>query len=55
MVNPLEPLLLQLARDFTDNKDLSDRLHKIWTVQRLGMSVLDYVCGNVSCAVCTDT
>jgi hypothetical protein len=35
MVNPLEPLLLQLARDFTDNRDLSDRLHKIWTVRRL--------------------
>ena len=32
MANPLEPLLLQLAKDFTDSQDLSDRLRKIWMV-----------------------
>jgi hypothetical protein len=30
---PLEPLLLQIARDFTDDVDLSDRIHKIFLVR----------------------
>jgi hypothetical protein len=30
--NPMEPLLMKLAREFTDNKDLSDRLSKLYKV-----------------------
>ena len=28
--NPLEPLLLKLAREFSDSEDLSRRLHKLY-------------------------
>ena len=28
--NPMEPLLIKLAREFTDNQDLSDRLLKLY-------------------------
>jgi hypothetical protein len=35
MKNPLEPLLLKLARDFSDDQDLSDRLHKLYQVRTL--------------------
>jgi hypothetical protein len=31
--NPMEPLLLKLAREFTDSQDLSDRLLKIYKVE----------------------
>ena len=30
--NPMEPLLLKLAREFTDSQDLSDRLLKLYKV-----------------------
>jgi hypothetical protein len=30
--NPMEPLLIKLARDFTDSQDLSDRLLKLYHV-----------------------
>ena len=30
--NPLEPLLLKIARDFSDDMDLSDRLHRLYEV-----------------------
>jgi hypothetical protein len=30
--NPMEPLLIKLAREFTDNQDLSDRLFKLYKV-----------------------
>ncbi len=30
--NPMEPLLIKLAREFTDNQDLSDRLLKLYKV-----------------------
>ena len=30
--SPLDPLLMQLARDFTDDQDLSDRLQKLYKV-----------------------
>ncbi len=30
--NPMEPLLIKLAREFTDNEDLSDRLYKLYKV-----------------------
>lgn len=30
--NPLEPLLMKLAREFTDDQDLSDRLQKLYKV-----------------------
>ena len=30
MKNPLEPLLLKLAREFSDNQDLSDRLRDLY-------------------------
>ena len=28
--NPLEPLLIQLARDFSDDADLSERLRRLY-------------------------
>ncbi len=31
--NPMEPLLIKLAREFTDSKDLSDRLSKLCKVR----------------------
>ena len=31
--NPMEPLLIKLAREFTDSKDLSDRLSKLYKVR----------------------
>ena len=31
-VNPLEPLLLKLGREFSDNQDLSDRLQTLYQV-----------------------
>ncbi len=31
--NPLEPLLVKLASDFSDDQDLSDRLHKLYQVK----------------------
>jgi hypothetical protein len=31
--NPMEPLLIKLAREFTDSQDLSDRLLKIYKVR----------------------
>ena len=34
-LNPMEPLLIKLARDFTDSQDLSDRLLKLYKVSRL--------------------
>ena len=34
MKNPLEPLLLRLARQFTDDQDLSERLQKLYRVHR---------------------
>ncbi len=30
--NPMEPLLIKLAREFTDSQDLSDRLSKLFKV-----------------------
>ncbi len=33
--NPMEPLLIKLARDFTDSKDLSDRLSKLYKVVKI--------------------
>ena len=33
MRNPLEPLLDKLARDFSDDQDLSDRLRKLYQVR----------------------
>jgi hypothetical protein len=33
-LNPMEPLLLKLAREFTDSQDLSDRLLKLYKVSR---------------------
>jgi hypothetical protein len=30
--NPMEPLLIKVAREFTDSKDLSDRLMKLYKV-----------------------
>ncbi len=30
--NPMEPLLIKLAREFTDNQDLSERLLKLYKV-----------------------
>ncbi len=30
--NPMEPLLIKLAREFTDSHDLSDRLLKLYKV-----------------------
>jgi pantoate kinase len=30
--NPMEPLLIKLAREFTDSQDLSDRLLKLYKV-----------------------
>ncbi len=30
--NPLEPLLFRLASEFSDDQDLSDRLHKLYQV-----------------------
>ncbi len=30
--NPMEPLLIKLAREFTDSQDLSDRLSKLYKV-----------------------
>ncbi len=30
--NPMEPLLIKLAREFTDSQDLSDRLMKLYKV-----------------------
>ncbi len=35
MKNPLEPLLLKLAREFSDNQDLSDRLQCLYEVRWL--------------------
>ncbi len=32
MKNPLEPLLLKLAREFSDSQDLSDRLRCLYEV-----------------------
>ncbi len=32
--NPMEPLLIKLAREFTDSQDLSDRLLKLYKVSR---------------------
>ena len=32
MRNPLEPLLLKLAREFTDSEDLTDRLYTLYQV-----------------------
>ena len=32
MKNPLEPLLLKLAREFSDSEDLSDRLRCLYEV-----------------------
>ena len=32
--NPMEPLLIKLAREFTDSQDLSDRLLKLYKVGR---------------------
>jgi uncharacterized protein YecE (DUF72 family) len=32
--NPLEPLLMQLAKEFTDDQDLSERLLKLYQVLR---------------------
>ena len=32
MKNPLEPLLLRLARQFKDDQDLSERLQKLYRV-----------------------
>ena len=34
MRNPLEPLLFQLAREFSDDQDLSDRLQRLYQVVR---------------------
>ncbi len=31
--NPMEPLLLKLARDFTDDQNLTDRLMKLYKVE----------------------
>ena len=31
--NPMEPLLIKLAREFTDSQDLSDRLMKLYKVK----------------------
>lgn len=31
-LNPMEPLLIKLAREFTDSRDLSDRLLKLYKV-----------------------
>ena len=31
--NPLEPLLFQLAREFSDDQDLSDRLQRLYQVR----------------------
>ena len=31
--NPLEPLLVKLAREFSDSQDLSDRLQKLYQVR----------------------
>ncbi len=31
--NPMEPLLIKLAREFTDSQDLSDRLLKLYKVE----------------------
>ena len=30
--NPMEPLLIKLAREFTDSQDLSERLSKLYKV-----------------------
>ena len=30
--NPLEPLLLKLTKDFSDDQDLSDRLQRLYQV-----------------------
>jgi hypothetical protein len=32
--NPMEPLLIKLARDFTDSQDLSERLLKLYKVRQ---------------------
>jgi hypothetical protein len=32
--NPMEPLLIKLAREFTDNQDLSERLLKLYKVYK---------------------
>ena len=34
MKNPLEPLLLKLAREFSDSQDLSDRLQDLYEASR---------------------
>ncbi len=30
--NPMEPLLIKLAREFTDSQDLSERISKLYKV-----------------------
>ena len=35
--NPLEPLLLKYAMDFSDDRDLSERLAKLYTVNYLNI------------------
>ena len=35
--NPLEPLLLKYAMDFSDNQDLSERLAKLFTVEHFNI------------------
>ena len=32
MRNPLEPLLLKLGREFTDDQDLTERLQRLYKV-----------------------
>ena len=37
--NPLEPLLKKLAKEYVDDADLSDKLHRLYKVGRLGCSI----------------
>jgi hypothetical protein len=34
--NPLDPLLMRLAHDWVDERDLADRLAKLFQVRRFG-------------------
>ena len=44
--NPLEPLLLKLTKEFSDDQDLSDRLQRLYEVA----SVSSYFCSLLSVA-----
>ncbi len=45
MHGPLEPLLLKIAKEFTDDDDLTDRLQKLYQVWGCG----GCPCGDMPC------